>query len=223
MQIINTICHAKEDYVRGELPALAEQLKSTNPEIQVPAAGFFYMLSYCRSDSEQLFSGTWYSVLSEFALSDGAIKARSNATRAISESKPDVPSGLVTFFKQQMSTGKRELAGPAIFGLARLADRDPEVAQILHEILSKPSSPDFRPFVIDSVGIANVKSPLLVRDLGTVISAKDRTLSLKVLRTLQRLGKPAIEVNRIELSGLAASEDKELKDFAAALLRQLTQ
>src|SRR5690242_10574455 len=56
MQILKTICHEKEEYVRGELPGLAEQLKSSNPEIQVQAAGFFYMISHCRSDSEQLFS-----------------------------------------------------------------------------------------------------------------------------------------------------------------------
>lgn len=223
MQILKAICHEKEEYVRGELPGLAEQLKSSNAEIQVQAAGFFYMLSHCRADSEQLFSGSLYAVLSEFALSDAAIKARSNATRAIAESKPDVPSGFLTFFKKQISTGKRELAGPAIFGVTRLADREPEAAQAIHEILNLTAGPDYRPIVIDAIGVINVRSLVIARDLGALISVKDRALTLKVLNTLQRLGKPAIEVNQIQLNGLAASEDKELKEFAAGLLKQLAQ
>jgi hypothetical protein len=223
VQILNTICHEKEDYVRGELPGLAEQLKSSNPEIQVQAAGFFYMLSHCRSDSEHLFSDISYTVLSDFAISDGAIKARANATRAIAESKPYVPPSFVSFFIKQIDTGRRELAGPAIFGLARLADVEPEAVRMIHKILTQTASPDFRPVAIDSIGMVNVKSPVVIHDLGTVISMQDRPLTLKILNTLQRLGKPAIEVNQSQLNGLIGSGDKELSDFAAVLLKQLAQ
>lgn len=219
--IVNQLCEAKPEFVATELPGAVEQLKSSNPEIKTQASGLFPVLNYCRRDTEQLFSGLYPAFVS-LAQSDAPILARANAIRAIADSKPNVPTRFVAFFKQQVDTGNSALAEPAIYGLARLADREPEAAQSLHQILIKPGKPDFRLNVVASMESANVKSPLLIRDFNAILVVKDRSLTLAALRTIAHIGKLAVEDNQTQLHELASSEDPEIKAFAANLLKRLT-
>ena len=222
----NRLCEGKPDFVAQELSQIAEQLESNNPEIKVQASGVFSVLNLCRQDTQQLFSGL-YPAFVRLAQSNAPILARANGIRAIAESKPQVPTGYVDFFKQEVDTGNRNLAGPAIYGLLRAADREPEAVAVLHGLLinpiTHPGTPDFRLSVLKSMQGVPVKSAILIRDFNVILASKDRSIVLAALDAIARIGKPAIEDNQIQLNTLTHSDDAEIRGMAAELLKRLTR
>jgi HEAT repeat protein len=203
-----------------EVDEISSSLASKNDQVRIQASALLAAVSTLRNDGTAVFSSAMPDIIRAFR--DNAPRVRVNATSAVSNLKPIIPTVALNPLLEMLRDSDPRTIRAAVYGIARFAGSSAVAVGSLRAVLADHENSENRRAVMEAMTATHAHVPELVAQAGEALDDPNPDVVTDALLAIQGAGGEAVDTYRQKIIALAQrGGNSRVSETAARILESV--